>query len=152
VRCAGGDRCTVNWSVRAATLRSSPAPDPSDAVPPLIKPLHANLRVIKKIAPNQRGAKSLSVEFGDRLVCVRHRIDATGTKRLVSVELTVSEKVIARRPGPTVDVALKVYEKDIQAKLKAVGARWDASAEVWSVRRSTAIALGLKQRIVPRLP
>lgn len=121
-------------------------------MPPPIDTLQTTHRVIKKIAANQRGAKSLTAEFGDRLICVRHRIDATGTKRIVSVELIVSEKVIARRPGPTVDVALRVFEKDLQTKLKAAGARWDPTEQVWSIRRSTAIALGLKQRIVPRLP
>jgi len=68
------------------------------------------------------------------------------------VELIVSEKVISRRPGPTVDVDVRVHEKDLQARLKAVGARWDKAEEVWRIRRSTAIALGLKQRIVARTP
>lgn len=107
---------------------------------------------MKKIAPNGRGAKGLTAEYGGKLVCVRHRLDATGTKRLTTVELIVSEKVIARRPGPTVDVAVLPREKALQAKLKAAGAKWHKSDEVWSIRRSTAIALGLKGRIVPRLP
>lgn len=111
-----------------------------------------NLRVIKKIAANARGAKALTAEFGEKLLCVRHRIDATGTKRLITVELIVSEKIIARRPGPTVDVAVRVHEKDVQARLKAAGARWDVAEQVWRIRRSTAIALGLKSRIVPREP
>ena len=121
-------------------------------VPVKPKQPDTNLRVIKKLAANARGAKALTAEYGDKLLCVRHRIDATGAKRLVTVELVVSEKLIARRPGPTVDVAIKVQEKAIQAKLKAAGARWDATEQVWMIRRSIAIALGLKNRIVPRAP
>jgi hypothetical protein len=110
------------------------------------------MRVMKKLTPSDRGAKGLAMEYGDQLVCVRHRLDETGTKRVTTVELIVSEKVIARRPGPTVDVALRPQEKALQAKLKAAGARWQKSEQVWTIRRSTAVALGLKSRIVPRSP
>jgi len=116
------------------------------------KPQAPDLRVMKKLAPNARGAKGLTAQFGRQLVCVRHRLDETGTKRLTTVELIVSERVISRRPGPTVDVAVRPQERELQAKLKAAGARWNKADEVWSIRRSTAIALGLKERIVPRCP
>lgn len=121
-------------------------------VPPKKKSADTTLRVIKKIAPRNRGAKALTERFGDQLVCVRHRLDATGTKRLTTVELIVSESVISRRPGPTVDIDVHPREKDLVAKLKAAGARWHKDELVWSLRRSTAIALGLKTRIVPRKP
>ncbi len=116
------------------------------------KPQPIAQRVIKKIAPNERGAKGLSAEYGRQLVCVRHRIDATGSKRVTTVELVVSEKVIKRRPGPTVDVALKPQERALQATVKAAGGKWHEGDAVWSIRRSTAITLGLKSRIVPRRP
>lgn len=111
-----------------------------------------SLRVIKKIAANQRGSKGLTAEYGAKLLCVRHRMDATGTKRLTTVELIVSEKVIHRRPGPTVDLRVGFQEKELRARLKAAGARWDMAAQLWVLRRSTALAMGLKQRIVPRRP
>lgn len=116
------------------------------------KPQSSDLRVLKKLAPHARGAKGLTARYGERLVCVRHRIDETGARRLTTVELIVAENVISRRPGPTVDVAVRPQEKELQAKLKAAGARWHKADEVWSIRRSTAIALGLKARIVPRRP
>lgn len=117
-----------------------------------IKPVVGELRVIKTLPPNGKGAKGLSLVHGSRLVCVRHRLDSTGTKRLTTVELIVSEKLIQRRPGPTVDIALRPQERALQAKLKAVGARWHKADAVWTLRRSTAVALGLKDRIVPRCP
>lgn len=110
------------------------------------------LRVIKKLAPGDRGAKALASEYGEALICVRHRQDASGTKRLTTVELVVAEKEIIRRPGSTVDVVLHPGEKVLQAKLKAVGARWYKKEGVWTLRRSTAVALGLKSRIVAREP
>jgi len=108
----------------------------------------SSLRVVKKIAADGRGAKALSSQFGEKLVCVRHRIDLTGTKRLTTVELVVSEKAIARKPSPMVDLAIEVQEREIQARLKAAGARWDKIEQVWRVRRATAVALGLRGRIV----
>lgn len=110
------------------------------------------MRVIKKIAPNERGAKGLSADYGRQLVCVRHRTDATGTKRVTTVELIVSETVIRRRPGPTVDLAIRPHELALLAKIKAAGGRWHEEDAVWSLRRSTAIAIGLKGRVVPRRP
>ncbi len=116
------------------------------------KPDAIAMRVMKTIAPDERGSKSLTAEYGANLVCVRHRLDTSGAKRLTTVELIVSEKIINRRPGPTVDISLLPREKHLHARLKAAGARWHKSEEVWSIRRSTAVALGLKERIVPRRP
>ncbi len=115
----------------------------------LAKQRLASLRVVKKIAAGDRGAKALTAQFSDKLVCIRHRIDPTGTKRLTTVELVVSEKLIARKPSPMINVALRVQERELQARLKAAGARWDITKEVWRVRRATAVALGLRKRIVP---
>lgn len=119
-----------------------------------MNPLHtksrlSTLRVVKKIAAGSRGAKALTERFGEQLVCVRHRIDPTGTRRLTTVELLVSERAIARKPSPMVDIALRVQERHLQARLKAAGARWDNTEQTWRIRRATAIALGLKSRIVP---
>ncbi len=111
-----------------------------------------DLRVIKTLAPAARGTKTLSAYYGDALVCVRHRLDETGMKRITTVELIVSEAPINRRPGPTVDIEVKPHERALRAKLKTAGARWHEAESIWSIRRSTALALGLKPRIVPRKP
>jgi hypothetical protein len=110
------------------------------------------LRVIKTLAPKARGAKSLAAKFGAPLICVRHRLDRTGMRRLTTVELVVSETAIRRRPGPTVDIALRPKERELQARVKAAGGKWHPEQAVWSMRRSVAIALGLKKRIVSRVP
>jgi len=117
-----------------------------------IKPPRTELRVMKTLAPDGKGARNLAAEYGGRLVCVRHRLDKSGTRRVTTVELIVSEKLIRRRPGPTVDIVLRPHERELRAKLKAVGGRWHKVEAVWTVRRSIAVALGLKERIVPRCP
>ena len=44
---------------------------------------------------------------------------------------------------------VRVQERDLQTRLKVAGAQWDKTAQVWRVRRATAVPLGLKKRIVP---
>jgi hypothetical protein len=112
-------------------------------------PSLSSLRIIKKLPTNSRGSKGLSAQYGDRLVCIRHRIDPTGTKRLTTVELVVSESVIQRKARPLVDVVIKRHEEDLQARIKAAGGRWDRAEGVWRIRRATAVALGLRKRILP---
>jgi hypothetical protein len=107
-------------------------------------------RVIKKFPKGVRGSKQISARFGADLVCVRHRVDPTGTRRFTTVELVVAETAIQRRPSPLVDVFVKVQERDLQARIKAAGGRWDKQEGVWRIRRATAVALGLRSRILPR--
>lgn len=111
-------------------------------------PALAQLRVIKKIAGGARGAKGLTQEYGERLVCIRHRMDATGTRRLTTVELVVSEKAIQPRASPIVSLVVGLHERELQAKVKAAGGRWNTTAKVWRIRRATAVALGLRARIL----
>jgi len=42
------------------------------------------MRTRLTLQPGQDGAKQLGVQYGDRLVCVRHRYDEQEKKRLVS--------------------------------------------------------------------
>lgn len=119
-------------------------------LPAKVRTVPTDARVIKKLAPEANGAKNLSAQYGASLVCVRHRLDDTGTQRITTVELVVAVQPIRRRPGPTVDVRVLPKERALQAKLKQAGARWHETEAVWSLRRSTAIALGLNDRIVPR--
>lgn len=110
----------------------------------------SSLRVIKKLHPGARGAKALTERYGDQLVCIRHRVDESGLRRLTTVEVVVAERAIRRTPGPTVDIALQPHERKLRERLKAAGGKWDEQDQVWWIRRSTAVALGLKSRIVPR--
>jgi len=100
----------------------------------------------------REGSKQISARFGDDLVCVRQRIDPTGTRRITTVELVVAKAAIQRRRSPLVDVFVKVQERDLQARIKAAGGRWDKHEGVWRIRRATAVALGLRSRILPLSP
>ncbi len=109
-------------------------------------------RVIKKLARGVRGSKQLTAQYGEDLVCIRHRIDPTGTRRITTVELVVGNATIQRRPSPLVDVFVKVQERDLQAKVKAAGGRWENREGVWRMRRATAVALGPSSRAKMEYP
>jgi len=49
----------------------------------------AAMRVAKTFQSGQNGTKGLALEFGRRLVCVRHRYDDANATRVTTVELVV---------------------------------------------------------------
>jgi hypothetical protein len=105
--------------------------------------------VTKTIAPEQPGAVKWSRRYGDALVCVRHRRDADGRTRYITIELVVDAWPIRRPRGadPVVAVSLPIGESQLRARAMALGAQWDAAERVWHMKRSTAQQLGLQARI-----
>jgi hypothetical protein len=110
--------------------------------------------VVKRIAPTQPGAIKLARQFGDRLVCVRYRHDRADTYRYTTVELIVDAGPIqtsSRRGTPKIQlVAIRVDPSEIALNrlVRSHGAVWDGKARLWYLRRATAKALGLLERIV----
>jgi hypothetical protein len=61
-----------------------------------------DLRVTKKLSPASRGALKLARQFGDALVCVRHRSDDRGEYRYTTVELLVDKVRVQPRTDQVV--------------------------------------------------
>lgn len=109
------------------------------------------MRVTRKLSPTDRGALKLAEAWGDNLVCVRHRCDAKGEYRYTTVELLVDKAKVHARPGtPVVDVRIEPGERDLQAAVRAAGAKWDATARVWNMPRRIAGILRLTSRIIQK--
>lgn len=115
-------------------------------------------KVIKKLSPEKPGAIKLAKRYGDALVCVRHRLDATGQTRVTTIELIVEQAAVqarkrsapdaSARPVPVVvGVQIAWDEKPLQQAAKGAGATWDAAARLWRMPESVARALGLADRI-----
>ena len=49
------------------------------------------MRTHVTLQPGQKGTKELLAQYGEQLVCVRYRYDATRQRRLKTVELVVEE-------------------------------------------------------------
>jgi hypothetical protein len=106
-------------------------------------------RVVRTLRPSARGSGRWSRQFGAALVCVRHRIDASATLRITTVELVVAEQPIQPKPSPLVAIHLRHDERTLRMRAVAAGAQWDPIHKLWLLRRATATTLGLHHRIRP---
>jgi hypothetical protein len=110
----------------------------------------ARLRVVKKLPVAAKGAIKLAAQFGDALVCVRHRIDAQGQFRYTTVELLVDKAPIRPRVEAMVYVRIGAREDSLQRVVRAAGAQWDHRARLWCMPKRLVGVLRLTPRIVPK--
>jgi hypothetical protein len=108
----------------------------------------SSLRVTKKLPVSARGAIKLARQFGETLVCVRHRVDAKGEFRYTTVELLVDKAPIRPRIEAMVLVRIASDERSLQQVARAAGATWDYSTRLWRMPRRLAGILRLAPRIV----
>ncbi len=112
-------------------------------------------RVSRTMWPPQAGTRRWMREYGEALVCVRHREDPAGLRRVVTVELVVGP--VATRTGQHrlrdaawYPIALSTADRGLQAQLRKHGARWDAEHRHWYVRGNVVRHFGLEDRIAIR--
>lgn len=103
-------------------------------------------RVVKKLAPEDAGARRWAAEYGERLLCVRYRVDPQSLRRQTTVELVVED-------APTlasvrVGVRIAWAETELRQLVKAAGGKWDAAAALWMLPLGKARQLGLVDRVV----
>ena len=84
----------------------------------------------RKLAPGQNGAKKLQAQYGDRLLCVRHRYDRQLRKRYKTIELIVEEADWMPPPGSVLaatilGVRVEFKEAELQQRVKAAGGKWN---------------------------
>jgi hypothetical protein len=110
----------------------------------------SGLRVTRKLAPGSRGALKLERQFGDALVCVRHRCDDRGETRYTTVELLVDQAPIRKRVDAIVGVRVGADEKSLQTVIRAAGGTWDYKLRVWRLPRRVAGILKLANRVIQK--
>lgn len=110
--------------------------------------LASKLRVTKKLATTNRGAIKLAQQFGDALVCVRHRTDAEARFRYTTVELLVDKTEVQPRQSKMVHVRVNPKEHGLRTVVRAAGAVWDSRVGLWRIPKRVATVLRLTGRIV----
>ena len=107
------------------------------------------LRVVKTLRPQQPGTLKLLRRYGEALICVRYRHDASGKRRYTTVELIVDEAPVQRRISERTIVAVRIAwgEATLATRAKKLGARWDQPSRLWKMSMRTARALGVTDRI-----
>ena len=129
LRNPGGDGGRKDGEAASSSLSPPPGFGPLDSLPagtgkgPTEEPA---LKTTDSLRPGERGTKRLVAEFGDRLVCVRYRCDATNRKRYKTVELIVTESDWDPPPGPDdfVHVRIAWAEDALRQRVKDAGGRW----------------------------
>lgn len=108
------------------------------------------LRVVKTLQPLQPGTLKLVERYGESLLCVRHRQDASRTRRYTTVELIVESRTTRGRAADRrmVDVRIEWREATLRARAKALGAQLDPVTALWHMPFRAARILGLTERIV----
>jgi hypothetical protein len=109
-------------------------------------------RVVKTLRPAQPGTLKLQRHYGEALLCVRYREDASGTTRYTTVELVVDTAPVQRRLTDRAIVGVRIAwgEASVGARAKAMGAKWDSSAKLWRMTFKLARHLELTDRIQPK--
>ncbi len=131
-------------------------PPPRRAAPAAPNPnALARGRVLRTLAPGRPGTLRWLREHGEQLLCVRHRCDPAGLRRVVTVELVVA--TIAPRGGAHArtglldearyPVRVEAHEGVLIRRLRQCGARWDAQDRLWYVSGRVLRAEGLLDRV-----
>lgn len=119
----------------------TPAP-PADAAP------QRRSNIVKKLQPDQKGARRLAERFGDRLVCVRYRTDPESGRRFTTVELIVEERTPATRAPSHQLVRIGWKETDLRDAIKAGGGAWVPDKKLWRVPTPAIRKLRIQNRVV----
>lgn len=112
-----------------------------------MKPERRTHRVVKTLAPTDRGAIAWARHYGESLVCVRHRTDAKGKFRHTTVELVVDTAPIRPRSVKLVHLRIEPHELDVQAVVRAAGGIWDGRRCLWKLPSRVASILNLRSRV-----
>jgi hypothetical protein len=109
----------------------------------------SSLRVAKTYSPEQDGAKRFAKRYGEQLVCVRHRLNETGTVRHTTVELLIESTPVASRSRSLVAIRIPPTDKATRTLLLACGAQWQHKHKYWLLPRLVAKNLRLLRHAAP---
>ncbi|RPJ03956.1 MAG: hypothetical protein EHM28_14300 [Spirochaetaceae bacterium] len=107
-------------------------------------------RILK---PGQPGTRQELKKYGDKLLCVRYRVDPDNFLKYKTVEII--ESVISNRmkrksipPNKKIDIRLNPYDSSIRKIVIQAGGHWDPKKRVWQLSYRQIINLGLEKYII----
>ncbi len=112
----------------------------------------------KTMRPGEPGTRRHLRDWGDRLVCVRHRVDPDKGMRFTTIEIVASSTRVVRpkrEPHPEALVYARVGrdEWELERRLRTTkSASFDPVLDVWRMRYESAVKLRLKRRLLFRRP
>ncbi len=111
------------------------------------------MKTQKLIKPGQPGTKKCVEKYGDRLICIRYKIDKKENRWLKTAEIILHEKSITgrrKRIPPNKLMPLKINYNNIYLRklVKAAGGKWDSIKKVWELPYNKVIELGLEKNLL----
>ncbi|MCW8828668.1 MAG: hypothetical protein OQK94_06390 [Gammaproteobacteria bacterium] len=117
------------------------------------------MRITTTLRPGQKGTKHLTEKYGERLVCVRYRLDQNTGKRYTTIELIEQESETC---SPAADdkldqhqyhsqrlgLRIEYWETDLREKVKQAGGIWRPRHKLWELPYSDVVSMGLESRVV----
>ncbi len=103
-------------------------------------------RVIKRLDPQAAGARRSAAACGEKLACVRYRVDPQIQRRPTTLQIVVDEAPTLNSVRVAVPVAWG--EKELGPAVRSAGGTWDSTAKLWMMTLGRAKSLGLADRIV----
>jgi hypothetical protein len=103
--------------------------------------------------PGKPGTKQALDKYGDRLLCVRYRIDPHKSLKYKTVELIEKEIPYKRKSyripvNKKLNIRIFANELNLRRIVKEAGGRWNAHKQVWQLPYRDIKNLGLENRIV----
>jgi hypothetical protein len=118
------------------------------------------MEVRQTLRPGQRGTLKLLARFGERLICVRYRYDASTQTRVTTVEIVVGSsnwkpREPAKAPAAStlapprrVKVRIAYDEWTLRHAARAAGGFWCPKDQAWDVPVEVAAKFGIVDRII----
>jgi hypothetical protein len=115
--------------------------------------------VIKTLPAGVPGTKRYRRQYGDKLLCVRYRMDPAARKRITTVELVVdsvplrpprhdADKVIFPRANQRLLVRISYHEEALRQRVKEAGGRRVPQKRLWQLPYRQVKAPNLEERVV----
>jgi hypothetical protein len=103
--------------------------------------------------PGAPGTKRLLEKYGERLVCVRYRVDPGSMKKFKTVELIIEETPWIKKKGmipanKIMNIHIQAQELYLRNLVKSAGGHWNPQKQVWRLSYGMIKNIGLESRIL----
>jgi hypothetical protein len=110
------------------------------------------MKTLRTLKPGQKGTKRFLEKYQEQLVCVRYKCDEFKQKKYTTIELIAEESNWLPTHLIEVPVQIAFKEKDLRAKARSLGGRWDPEHKCWFIPYGNLKKAGLENRLICGIP
>ncbi len=111
------------------------------------------LKTKKVIKAGKPGTQKYVREFGNKLLCIRHKYDRARGQKYITAEIIVEATQWTPNEcniphNKLMDLNVEYKEINLRLLIRNAGGKWNPKEKVWQLAYSEVKALGLEDRIV----